>query len=84
MNLAWHDIVGGIGVAMIITAYALLQAGRLPSERLAYSALNGAGALLVLVSLWYSFNLPSFIIESFWLVISIYGLAKGLRRPREG
>ncbi|MHC4145950.1 MAG: CBU_0592 family membrane protein [Planctomycetota bacterium] len=29
-----------------------------------------------LVSLMYDFNLPAFIIEAFWLLISIYGVVR--------
>jgi len=37
-------------------------------------------AILILISLYYDFNLPSFIIEIAWLIISGYGLWKAWRR----
>jgi hypothetical protein len=40
------------------------------------------GALLVVVSLLYRFNLSAFLVEIFWLLISIYGLIKFVVRPR--
>jgi hypothetical protein len=48
--------------------------------------MNGIGALLVVVSLLYRFNLSAFLVESFWFVISIYGLLKfaSERRANEG
>jgi hypothetical protein len=33
-------------------------------------------ALLVLISLFYSFNFPAFIVEFFWILISLYGIFK--------
>ncbi|MDZ4699010.1 MAG: hypothetical protein SH809_04825 [Rhodothermales bacterium] len=78
---AWYDIVGLAGVAAILVAYALLQIGRLRSDSLAYSAINAAGAAGVLVSLHYAFNLSAFIVEAFWVLISLYGVARALRRP---
>jgi len=48
-----------------------------------YSILNALGALLILISLYYSFNFPSFIVEFFWLLISLFGVGKYLRRRRE-
>lgn len=76
MAYAWYDFVGNVGVALLITAYALLQSGRLSLRAPAYSLLNAAGAALILVSLWFDFNLSAAIIEGFWLVISLYGLWK--------
>jgi len=80
MTYAWYDILGTLGVAVIILAYILLQLGRVKSEQLAYSLLNAAGASFILVSLYYSFNFPSFIVEFFWLLISLFGIGKYLLR----
>jgi hypothetical protein len=79
-SFAWYDVLGTLGVAVIVLAYVLLQLGRLRSEQLAYSLMNGVGAVLILVSLYYSFNLPSFIVEFFWLLISLFGIGKYLRQ----
>ena len=79
MTFAWYDILGIIGVATIVVTYFLLQLGRIRSEQLIYSALNATGAALILVSLWYAFNFPSVIVEVFWLLISLFGIAKSLK-----
>lgn len=79
MNYLWSDFVGNIGVFFVLLSYVLLQAEKLKSTDLIYSALNTAGAVLVLVSLSVTFNLSSFIIEIFWLFISLYGLLKAIR-----
>ena len=80
MQFAWFDIVGAIGVGLIILMYVLLQLEKLRSTDLLYSLLNGVGAALILVSLFYSFNFPSFIVEIFWLLISLFGIGKYLVR----
>jgi drug/metabolite transporter (DMT)-like permease len=80
VTFAWYDILGTVGVAVIILAYVLLQIERLRSEQLAYSLLNAVGAMLILFSLYYDFNFPSFVVEFFWLVISLFGVGKYLRR----
>ena len=82
MSYAWHDITGSLGVTIIILTYILLQGERIRSEQLAYSLLNAAGAALILISLYYTFNLPSFIVEFFWLLISLFGVGKYLVRRR--
>ena len=76
MSIAWYDIIGSLGVGIIILTYILLQTERLRSDHPGYSVLNAAGACLILVSLYFSFNLPSFIVEFFWLLISLYGVYK--------
>jgi len=76
MSVSLPDILGTIGVATIVITYILLQSEKVRSEQLAYSVLNAAGAALILVSLWFSPNLPSVVVESFWLLISLYGIGK--------
>ncbi len=79
MSYEWHDLVGNAGVVMILVCYFLAQAGRLGPNAPTYSLLNGLGALLIMVSLLYNFNLSSMIIEVAWLAISIYGLVRCYR-----
>ena len=74
----WYDILGTVGVGVIVVTYLLLQLGRIKSEQLVYSLLNGIGATLILISLYYDFNLPSVIVEAFWLVISVFGIIRYL------
>lgn len=80
---AIYDILGTFGVGIIVLTYILLQVERIRSEQILYSTLNAVGALLILISLYYSFNFPSFIVEFFWLLISLFGIGKYLRRRRE-
>lgn len=79
MTYEWHDLVGNLGVFLVLVTYLLIQMGRMDVQRPAYSLANAAGALLILVSLSYNFNLSSFIIEIAWLTISLFGLYRWLR-----
>ena len=78
MEFSVFDIVGTIGVAAIVITYFLLQLGKVRSDSLIYSVVNGIGACLIIISLWFDFNFSAFIIEFFWLLISLYGIAKYL------
>lgn len=78
MITAWYDIIGTLGVAVIIVTYVLLQLESVRSDSLSYSVLNAAGALLIIVSLYFNFNFPAFIVEFFWLLISLFGIGKYL------
>lgn len=82
MSYAWYDILGTLGVAVIIITYVLLQAERLRSDNLYYSLLNAIGASLIIVSLCFNFNFPAFIVEFFWLLISLFGIGKFVAQRR--
>jgi len=82
MQYAWYDFLGNIGVALMVLGYLFLQAEKIRSSDVSYSLMNGIGALLVVVSLFYRFNLSAFLVESFWFVISVYGLIKFGKRGR--
>jgi len=70
------DFVGLVGVAAYLSAYGLLQLGKLKVEDSRYAALNGVGALAILYSLAFDFNLPSFITQSAWLLFTIIGYVR--------
>ena len=72
----WYDILGTLGVGVIILTYAMLQLGRIRSEQVLYSILNAFGASLILVSLYFDFNFPPVVVEFFWLLISLFGIGK--------
>ena len=82
MNYGWFDLVGNIGVLLMVIAYLLLQLEKLSSSALSYLLLNAVGAILVMTSLMFRFNLSAFLMEAFWLLISLYGLAKPLLSRR--
>ena len=74
MTYSWYDFLGNVGVLLILLSYLLLQMKKIKSQSMYYSLMNAAGALLILVSLYYNFNLSAFVMEVFWLLISLYGL----------
>ena len=80
MLINWYDILGTLGVAIIILTYVLLQIERIRSTQLIYSLLNAIGASLILVSLYFDYNFPSVVVEFFWLVISLFGIGKYVAR----
>jgi hypothetical protein len=83
MRFHLFDLAGFIGVLLIIVAYLLLQLDKLPSSSLKYSFLNATGALLIIVSLIFAFNLSAFIVEAFWFLISLFGVLKALSRGKQ-
>ena len=84
MTYTLYDVLGNIGVFLIILTYFLLQIRKLSSESLFYSALNALGASLIIVSLMFDFNLSAFIVESFWVIVSLIGISRFYLRRGTG
>jgi len=79
------DLLGlGGSIAIALAYFANLQ-GLVKTEGWLYSLLNFVGASLILVSLYWTWNLPAAIMEGFWALISLYGLIRAFTsypRPR--
>ncbi|MEM7468263.1 MAG: hypothetical protein AAF387_15440 [Pseudomonadota bacterium] len=82
LSFEWYDAVGIFGVAIILVVYYLLQVESMKSDDLAYSVTNLLGALLIVVSLFYRFNLASFVIEICWILISLLGIYRYFQKRR--
>jgi hypothetical protein len=76
------DIVGMLGTFLVVGAFFMLQLEKLTPTSLTYNLTNLSGAILLLISLCYNFNLASFVIELFWIAASIIGLIKYYQRPK--
>ncbi|HEX9960133.1 MAG TPA: hypothetical protein VGB00_04340 [Pyrinomonadaceae bacterium] len=83
MQYAWYDVLGSIGVGLIILTYVALQLEKIRSEQLIYSVLNAVGAGLIVLSLCFSFNFSAFVVEFFWVLISLYGVGKYFLKGRK-
>ena len=70
----WHDILGLVGMVIVVSLYFGQQANLIDPKNLAFSLFNLIGGSLLLISLCFNFNLPSFIIEIFWVSISLIGI----------
>ena len=79
MNYGVMDLVGNLGVAILIVTYLLLQLEKIKSTDLWYSAMNALGAGLIAASLIVDFNLSALIIEVFWVLISFIGIGRHFR-----
>ena len=74
------DLIGLTGVALLIITYALLQLHTIDQTGFWYSFNNLLVAILVTVSLIYTPNLASIVIEIFWFLISLYGVVMFFKR----
>jgi membrane-bound ClpP family serine protease len=70
------DGAGLIGAALILLAFALVQARRLDPHKAAALLMNLLGAGLVMASLAQRFNLAAFLLEAAWALVALWGLVR--------
>lgn len=68
------DALGVFGVLLILIAYAGGTVGRMDPKRAPALLLNLVGALLILVSLYFDFNLSAVVMETVWALVAVVGL----------
>jgi hypothetical protein len=81
-SMSVPDLIGLVGVVAYLSAYGLLQLGILKAEDLRYALLNALGALLILYSLIFDFNLASFVTQAAWLVLTPLGYIRSRMKGR--
>lgn len=65
---------GMIGMAFVVFAYFAVERDWVNNKEVKFYVINLIGAILLLISLLVNFNLGSFIIEIFWITISMRGI----------
>lgn len=77
-----NDLIGTIGVGLILLAYFLNIFSWIKKEGVLYYVMNIVGASIacfasVLISFW-----PFIILEGTWAIVSVIGLIKSLKKPQ--
>ena len=80
-TIDFATLVGFVGMACIIAAYAYLTWKKDPNPVILHGT-NLTGAALLTVSLLVHTNWPSLVLEGFWAAIAIWGLVKAMRDRR--
>lgn len=75
MTLDWANLVGLLGSAIFVAAFAYANAAE-RFDKMLFNAANLLGAVLLLISLSVHFNLAAFILEIAWAVIALFGLVR--------
>lgn len=80
MTVTWYDVLGLLGVAAVLGAYAGLMARRLRGDRAMFPLINLIGAAAIATSLLYDqgLNLAALIIQVVWMAISGYGIYRSV------
>ncbi|MCF6131571.1 CBU_0592 family membrane protein [Flavobacterium wongokense] len=77
------DIIGTIGVSLILIAYFLNIFSLIKKDGLLFYILNILGGAIACFSSYLIRFWPFVILEGTWAVISIVGLLKGIKKPQD-
>jgi hypothetical protein len=70
------EVIGWIGAGLILLAYLLLSAGRLPARSTAYQLLNLVGAFAFVINSGWNGAIPSAALNVVWAGIAIFALVR--------
>ena len=70
------EIVGWIGAGLILIAYLLLSAGRLPARSTAYQGMNLIGAICFVLNSGWNGAVPSAALNVVWAGIAVFALVR--------
>jgi hypothetical protein len=78
------NIIGTIGVALLLAAFVLNLLNVLRADGFAYSFLNLIGAALACYSSWLIDFMPFVVLEGVWAAAAAYALVRRPPNPRSG
>ncbi len=82
-NFTPADMIGSVGVAMLLLAFAVNLVGWLGQESVLYASINAVGAGLAGYASWLIAYWPFVVLEGIWFLVSVVAIARALRRPQQ-
>jgi hypothetical protein len=73
------EIVGWVGAALILGAYALLSTGKVRGESVTYQMMNLVGGATLLLNSAWNGAMPSAALNLIWAGIALYALSQRRR-----
>ncbi len=70
------DVIGWLGAALLLAAYALVSARRLQGNAISYQILNLVGGACLVVNTIYYGAFPSSVVNLVWIGIAVYTIAR--------
>lgn len=77
--MTYNDLIGTLGVGLVLLAYFFNTAKLIPQEGKLYYVLNIIGAALACYASMLINYAPFVILEGTWTLVSIYGLMKTMK-----
>lgn len=79
LDFAIADIIGSIGVALLLAAFGLNLIGAVNQNQITYLSMNFLGAGLATLASWMIDYMPFVLLEGTWCFVSAVGLFSTLR-----
>ncbi len=70
------NIIGWLGSAAVVLAYALVSTNRVNGDSLLYQILNLVGSIFLIVNAVYLGALPSAFVSTVWVGIALFALVR--------
>jgi len=76
MSLTFSDIIGSIGVLILLIAFVLNLLNKISRESLSYILMNFIGAGLACYASYLINYIPFIILEAVWMLVSLVALVR--------
>ena len=75
------QVLGFLGMVCIVLAYYKVTSPKgWSADSIKFNVVNLVGAVLLIISLCFHFNLGSFMIEIFWIIIAVRALYRHFKK----
>lgn len=73
------DIIGWVGSAFVVYAYAMNMFNRMRSDSLSYYLLNITGSICLIVNTLYHHAIPSAVVNMIWVALAMWAMGRHRR-----
>jgi len=78
-NHLWFDVIGWIGAAALLVAYAMVSSRKVEGHSSAFQLLNVGGSVLLAANAIFYGAYPSTFVNIIWAAIAIFTIATSKR-----
>jgi len=71
------EIIGWLGMTLILIAYWLISSKRLEAKSIFYQMLNFLGAVGIVINAFYHKAFPSLALNTVWALIALWAIISG-------
>jgi hypothetical protein len=82
-NQVWFDVIGWVGAAALLVAYAMVSHKKLEGNSAAYQLLNISGSLLLAANTIFYGSYPSTFVNLIWAGIAVFSIMTRKRLESE-